>query len=41
MTLILDKEILYIIGKQYEPRHERICLRNFRSGPIQTGLYIY
>ena len=23
----------------YEPRHEKTCLRGFRPGPIQTGLY--
>ena len=25
--------------KQYEPRHEKICLRNFQSGPTQTELH--
>ena len=26
--------------KQYEPRHEKTCLRGFRPGPTQTGMYI-
>ena len=40
-SVSVDKDVpsISVVGRTFEPHRKKTCLRDFRPGPTQTGLY--